>query len=319
MAVKYIPFFPEPIEGQALLNNFNRLLRYKGDTDLKDRLMRGMPYFEVETTETVGNPSSDNMIVRGECVSTCAYLKDQGVKVDLVYIDPPFASGADYAKKVYVRRNPKVAEAIAQAESELDIDELKAFEETMYGDVWDKEKYLNWMYENLMAIKAVMSDTASIYVHLDDHIGHYVKVLMDEVFGEENFKNDIAWKSTASHNDSNKSFSSVSDHIYFYSKSSESIFNVLYIPYTEEYIDSEWTKLPSGRYYKSENMLDPQLKMQAYDFHGTIARWRTSPDKFEELWDAPQTEVPNSHGRIKLGKNGKPIKRCRIVFMDELP
>lgn len=319
MAVKYIPFFPEPIEGQALLNNFNRLLRYKDDTDLKGRLMRGMPYYEVETTETVGNPSSDNMIVRGECVSTCAYLKDQGVKADLVYIDPPFASGADYAKKVYVRRNPKVAEAIAQAESELDIDELKAFEETMYGDVWDKEKYLNWMYENLMAIKAVMSDTASIYVHLDDHIGHYVKVLMDEVFGEENFKNDIAWKSTASHNDSNKSFSSVSDHIYFYSKSSDSIFNVLYIPYTEEYIDSEWTKLPSGRYYKSENMLDPQLKMQAYNFHGTIARWRTSPDKFEELWDAPQTEVPNSHGRIKLGKNGKPIKRCRIVFMDELP
>jgi adenine-specific DNA-methyltransferase len=66
-------------------------------------------------------------------------------------------------------------------------------------------------------------------------------------------------------------------------------------------------------------MLDPQGKMQAYDFHGTIAKWRTTPDKFEELWNAPQTEVPNSHGRIRLGRNGKPIKRCRIVFMDELP
>ena len=319
MAVKYIPFFPEPIEGQALLNNFNRTLRYRGVEDLNGRLRRGMPYYEVETTEKVGDADTDNMIIRGECLSACAYLKEQGIKVDLVYIDPPFASGADYAKKVYVRRNPKVAEAISQAETELDIDELKAFEETMYGDVWDKEKYLNWMYENLVAIKSVMSDTASIYVHLDDHIGHYVKILMDEIFGEDNFKNDIAWKSTASHNDSSKSFSSIADHIYFYSISEESIFNILYTPYTEEYINSEWTELPSGRYYKSENMLDPQLKMQAYDFHGTTARWRTTPDKFEELWNAPQTEVPNSHGRIKLGKNGKPIKRCRIVFMDELP
>lgn len=59
--------------------------------------------------------------------------------------------------------------------------------------------------------------------------------------------------------------------------------------------------------------------MAAYDFHGTVARWRTTPEKFEELWNAPQTEVPNSHGRVRLGKNGKPIKRCRIVFMDELP
>ena len=319
MAVKYIPFFPEPIEGQALLNNFNRTLRYRGVEDLSGRLRRGMPYYEVETTEKVGDADTDNMIIRGECLSACAYLKEHGVKVDLVYIDPPFASGADYAKKVYVRRNPKVAEAISQAETELDIEELKAFEETMYGDVWDKEKYLNWMYENLVAIKSVMSDTASIYVHLDDHIGHYVKILMDEIFGEDNFKNDIAWKSTASHNDSSKSFSSIADHIYFYSMSEESIFNILYTPYTEEYINSEWTKLPSGRYYKSENMLDPQLKMQDYDFHGTTARWRTTPDKFEELWNAPQTEVPNSHGRIKLGKNGKPIKRCRIVFMDELP
>lgn len=91
------------------------------------------------------------------------------------------------------------------------------------------------------------------------------------------------------------------------------------MPYSETYIDSEWTKAPSGRFYKFENMLDPQNRMTAYDFHGTVARWRTIPEKLEELWNAPQTEVPNSHGRIRLGKDGKPIKRCRIVFMDELP
>lgn len=193
MPIKYVPFIPEPIEGQAVLGNFNRILKYKGADDTSMVLQRGMPLYEMEKLETAGGNAGGNMVIRGECVSACAYLKEHDIQVDFVYIDPPFASGADYAKKVYIRRNPKVAEAIAQAEQNLDIDELKAFEEKMYGDVWDKEKYLNWMYENLMAIKSVMSETASIYVHLDWHIVHYVKILMDEIFGEENFRNDIIW------------------------------------------------------------------------------------------------------------------------------
>ena len=319
MPIKYIPFIPEPVEGQAVLGNFNRILRYKGADEVSMTIQRGMPLYEMEKQETVGKNPDGNLVIRGECVSACAYLKEQSVQVDLVYIDPPFASGADYAKQVYIRRNPKVAEAIAQAEQELDIADLKSFEEKMYGDVWDKEKYLSWMYENLMAIKSVMSEKASIYVHLDWHIGHYVKILMDEVFGEDNFRNEITWVRTASHNDSIQNYSRVKDSIFFYSKSEEYTFNLQYLPYTEEYIASEWTKAPSGRYYKFENMLDPQNKMSAYDFHGTTARWRTTPEKFEELWNAPQTEVPSSHGRVRLGKDGKPIKRCRIVFMDELP
>lgn len=319
MPIRYVPFTPEPIEGQAVLGNFNRILKYRGADDASMILQRGMPLYEMERKETVGKPDSGNMVIRGECVSACAYLKEKGISVDLVYIDPPFASGADYAKKVYVRRNPKLAEAIQQAEEELDIEELKAFEEKMYGDIWDKEKYLNWMYENLMAIKSVMSERASIYVHLDWHIGHYVKILLDEIFGEDHFRNEITWVRTASHNDSTENYSRVKDNIFFYTKSDTCLFNIQYTPYSESYIADEWTKAPSGRYYKFENMLDPQNKMKAYDFHGTIARWRTTPDKFEHLWNAPQTEVPNSHGRIRLGKNGKPIKRCRIVFMDELP
>lgn len=193
MPIKYVPFVPEPIEGQAVLGNFNRILKYRGEDDVSMVLQRGMPLYEMEKKETVGKTNDGNMVIRGECVSACAYLKEQGIQVDLVYIDPPFASGADYAKKVYVRRNPKIAEAIARAEEELEIEELKAFEEKMYGDIWDKEKYLNWMYENLMAIKSVMSETASIYVHLDYHIGHYVKILLDEIFGEDNFRNEIIW------------------------------------------------------------------------------------------------------------------------------
>ncbi len=238
MPIKYVPFIPEPIEGQAVLGNFNRILRYKGADDISMTLQRGMPLYEMEKQETVGENADDNMIIRGECVSACAYLKEQGIQVDLVYIDPPFASGADYAKKVYIRRNPKVAEAIAQAEQELDVEELKAFEEKMYGDVWDKEKYLNWMYENLIAIKSVMSETASIYVHLDWHIIHYVKILLDEIFGEDNFRNEIIWCYTAVSN-VGLDFPKKHDTICRFSKSENYVFNKedIRIPYAEGSLD----------------------------------------------------------------------------------
>ena len=130
MPIKYIPFFPEPIEGQAWLDNFKRTLRYKGAYEVTGKLKRGMPLYEMEKQETIGKNADGNMVIRGECVSACAYLKEQGITVDLVYIDPPFASGADYAKKIYIRRNPKVAEAIAKAEEELENEDFKTFEET---------------------------------------------------------------------------------------------------------------------------------------------------------------------------------------------
>lgn len=228
MAIKYVPFFPEPIEGQAILDSFKRTLKYKGANEIEGKLRRGMPLYEMEKTETIGKNTDENMVIRGECVSACAYLKEQGIEIDLVYIDPPFASGADYAKKVYIRKNPKLAEANATAEQELDIEELKTFEEKMYGDVWDKEKYLNWMYENLMAIKSVMSETASIYVHLDWHIGHYVKILLDEIFGEDNFENEIIWCYTGPTSVRN-AFGRKHDNIYVYKNFEEKIFNQQYI------------------------------------------------------------------------------------------
>ena len=251
MPIKYVPFIPEPIEGQAVLSNFNRILKYKGADDVSMTIQRGMPLYEMEKQETVGKNADGNMVIRGECVSACAYLKEQGIQVDLVYIDPPFASGADYAKQVYIRRNPKVAEAIKQAEQELDIEELKAFEEKMYGDVWDKEKYLNWMYENLMAIKAIMSETASIYVHLDWHMIHYVKVLLDEVFGEDNFQREIIWDISVLSGFKTLAPNWVRGHdtILYYAKSDDRIFNKLRQPHTKEYLDSFNRVDENGRHY----------------------------------------------------------------------
>ena len=172
MPIKYMPYQPHTVEGQAILNNITRtqrVLRYRENNQVYDRMQRGMPYYEVAAQETIGE-ASENLVIRGECLSACAYLKEQNIQVDLVYIDPPFASGADYAKKVYIRRNPRLAEKIAVAEQAMDSEELRSFEEKMYGDIWQKEDCLNWMYENLMAIKSIMSNTASIYVHLDWHI-----------------------------------------------------------------------------------------------------------------------------------------------------
>lgn len=254
MAIKYVPYFPSTVSGQAVLDNFvrtQRILRYRESDKVTERILRGMPLYEVTEQEHVGDEESDNMIIHGECVSACAYLKEQGIKVDLVYIDPPFASGADYAKKVFLRRNPLVAKAIQKAEQELEDDELKAFEEKMYGDIWDKERYLNWMYENLMAIRSVMNENASIYVHLDWHIGHYVKILLDEIFGEGNFLNEIVWSYFAFKRKTTKKFPQKHDVIYSYTLGEEWTWNTQFKPHKDEYI-KRFKKDENGRLYRDD-------------------------------------------------------------------
>lgn len=189
MPLRFIDYFPEPLRGQATLETFRRTraLRYAGNDQI---LRHGLPLYETLAAEIHGDPEAAkrNLLVHGDCRATCALLRDRGIQVDLVYIDPPFASGADYAKKVVLRPIPGAPAGAAEVDNPD-----AGFDEKMYGDVWEKEKYLNWMYDNLSAIKSVMADDASIYVHLDWHIGHYVKVMLDEIFGEDNFLNEIVW------------------------------------------------------------------------------------------------------------------------------
>ncbi len=276
MPIKYIPYDKTPVRGQAILNNISRsqrVLSYKDNDKVYDRIQRGIPYYELQELEQVGS-SSDNLVIRGECLSACAYLKEQDIKVNLVYIDPPFASGADYAKKVYIRKNPKLAEKIKKAEEKMEIDELVAFEEKMYGDIWSKEDYLNWMYENLMAIKEVMSDIASIYVHLDWHIGHYVKILMDEVFGEENFKNEIVWFYSNKMTRNSKNFQKSYDSIYFYTKDDESLFNEI--------------KIQRDKPIKqSERIWINKKNMRARDENGDIVYKLSYDTTAKDVWEIP--------------------------------
>ena len=306
MPIKYIPYTPNTVEGQAVLDNITRtqrVLRYRENNEVYNRIKRGMPYYEVETIEQVGK-ASENIVLRGECISACAYLKEQNIKVDLVYIDPPFASGADYAKKVYIRKNPRLAEKIKQAEQEMEMDELKAFEETMYGDIWKKEDYLNWMYENLQAIKSIMNDTASIYMHLDYHIGHYVKILMDEVFGEDNFLNEIVWKRKQATSYASKKFGITTESIFWFSKSEQFIFNPEYSlddANTKKYIKERYVfKNRDNRIYKLGDLGNPLYRPTLiYDYKGCeppANGWAVSFKKMKQMDEEGRLEFPKKKG-----------------------
>jgi len=265
-----------PARGQALLNYQGRLMP---NANLEMRL------FEAETIEQVaaaenGKPARQekelnadfgNLLLQGDCLSACAYLKSKNIKPDLVYIDPPFASGANYAKKIYLRNGQKTS---------FENDSASIGEEIMYGDIWQKEDYLNWLYERLLAIREVMAETASIYVHLDWHIGHYVKILMDEVFGEENFRNEIIWRygKMAS---SNKKFISNHDIIFLYSKTDSNIFNVIK------------TKLDIPIKRLARTVMDGKL-VNAKDKNGKTFHVEYNDKIIDDVWDDISIAMPAS-------------------------
>ncbi len=261
MPIRYVPYLPEPLRGQAILNTNHRLLRYRDNGEI---LLNGLPLYETLTAETLGDPdaAAQNLLFHGDCRATCALLRDRGITIDLVYIDPPFASGADYSKKVKLRPNPLVQDSTV---AEVEDADGAAFEEKMYGDIWEKERYLNWMYDNLVAIKSVMSDTASIYVHLDWHIGHYIKVLMDEVFGEENFINEIIWDKGFRGTESKDIYQHAHETLFYYRKTDTYIWNQPRVPYKDPNM---------GRYNKEdENGRYAEIKRRRTD--GTVYYGKT--------------------------------------------
>ncbi len=246
-----LPYTIPPARGQALLHFAGR------------RMPDHLPLFDVSSVEEIRPPAavsenlpgidemrtmvSPGILLHGDCLSACAYLKANNIKVDMVYIDPPFASGANYAKKVLMRN---------AAESPLDsVDSIG--EEIMYGDIWQKEDFLNWFYERLLAIRETLSETGSIYVHLDRSIGHYGKVLMDEIFGDENFQNEIIWKRTSARSDS-QTYNHIHDVLFFYSKGESFIWNPQYTEHDEKYEEERYCYDDGdGRKYQLTDMTSP--------------------------------------------------------------
>ena len=154
-------------------------------------------------------------------------------KVDLIYIDPPFDSKANYRTPITLpntsfSQKPTVIEQFA------------------YADTWEEGtiSYLKMIYPRLMLMKEMLSEKGSIYVHIDWHIGAYVKVVLDEIFGKENFRNEIIWKrgTVKGAKAVGNQFARNHDMILYYSKGNDYVYHTQYLPYSEEYIKQRYTK-----------------------------------------------------------------------------
>jgi len=188
-----------------------------------------------------------NKLIWGDNKLVISSLLKQGYagKINLIYIDPPFYTGADFSYKTQVDDT--------EIEKEPSIIEQRAYKDTWSGGI---ASYLKYMYERLVLMKELLAENGSIYVHLDWHVGHYVKVMMDEIFGYENFRNEIVWCYTGPGRQIND-FPDKHDVIYRYSKSANYIFNFdeIKIPYV---------KLDTGKthgIFKKQAILDEKGKI----------------------------------------------------------
>lgn len=158
-------------------------------------------------------------------------------KVNLIYIDPPFNVGADFSFTATIPDNPDTDED----ETTSFVKEPSVIETKAYRDTWGRglDSYLQWFYETVVLLRELLAEDGSIYVHLDWHVGHYAKAVLDEVFGIQNFRNEIIWQRTTNTGSSKgmaNKFSTDTDSILYYSKSDNQTFNRGYLPYSEDYL-----------------------------------------------------------------------------------
>jgi adenine-specific DNA-methyltransferase len=159
-------------------------------------------------------------------------LEEFAGKIDLIYIDPPFATGADFSYKVDV------------GDSEV-VKEPSMIEEIAYRDTWGKgmDSFLQMMYERLFIMKDLLSSNGSIYVHLDWHVSHFIKIIMDEIFDKQNFRNEIVWHYQTYQGQVKNYFPRKHDVIMFYIKTNNNIFNLLKDDNPEQTIDyTRWNQ-----------------------------------------------------------------------------
>lgn len=195
----------EPIRGQPML-------RWAGK-----RPFTSTQYFPAQEKERHGEEVNDwiNELYWGDNLQVMSHLlKKYRGKVNLIYIDPPFDSKADY-KKTIMLRGQKVD------------NDHSSFEEKQYTDIWTNDEYLQFMYERLILCRELLAETGSIYLHCDWHKSHLLRCILDEVFGLQNFRNEIVWENQGAWVNSDRWFPRRHNSILFYSKSSDYHFNVL--------------------------------------------------------------------------------------------
>ena len=175
-------------------------------------------------------PSSypkSGLLFHGDNEEVLVHLLANGFrgKIHLIYIDPPFDSGADYVRRVQLRG---VTGAV-----KLDGETYTLGEQIQYTDIWANDNYLQFMYERLLLLKELLADNGSIYLHTDWHKGHQLRSLMDEVFGPENFKNEIIWRYSKYQMRGMSRFVNNHDILYWYGKGNSVTYNFLTEPLAE--------------------------------------------------------------------------------------
>lgn len=226
----------EPIKGYPML-------RWKGY-----RPYTSTQYYPAQLKEFYGEPDESgwiNKIFWGDNLQVMSHLlKKYRGQIKLVYIDPPFDSKADYKKKIKLK-----GKNISN--------DLSLYEEKQYSDIWSNDEYLQFMYERLILLRELLSDDGSIWVHCDWRKSHYLKIMLDEIFGPDSFKGHVTWRSMTSSGFKGKtSLGKSHDDLLYYSKSSNNyIYNPVMIPYSKEYIEERFNKIDeTGRRFKDEKI-----------------------------------------------------------------
>lgn len=222
-------------------------------------------------------------------------------KFDLIYIDPPFDSKADYRTRITLPgktldTRPTVMEQFA------------------YSDTWSEgtASYLAMITPRLILMRELLNEQGSIYVHLDWHVASYVKIILDELFGKENFVNDISWKRSHAHGDSGQGashFGRVTESILFYGKSTDRYWAPPYEPYTNEIMARDYKHVDptSGDRYRLMPVDGPGGAAKGnpyYEFLGVKGYWRYSQSTMQALYEK---------GEIVLSSTGKSLSRKRYL------
>jgi adenine-specific DNA-methyltransferase len=252
----------------------------------------------------------DNLLAMAALLAGDEQTSSLRGKIDLIYIDPPFDSKADYRTKV----------ALPGVELEQ---KPTVIEQFAYSDTWSDgtASYLAMITPRLILMRELLADTGSIYVHLDWHVGHYVKIVMDEVFGKENFVNEIIWQaSVGDTSDKNKKFIKSHDSIFFFRKNSSGIcWSDVFQPYTEN-ADKIYKYQDSRGKYQLGPCDNPGGGGYIYDLglgEKTPSRGYSMPKETALQWMAENTLVVEA-GKVPLRKwymNPDGV-RCKDVWTD---
>jgi len=232
-------------------------------------------------------------------------------KVDLIYIDPPFDSKADYRTKI-ILPSPASGRGAGGEGAAMELEQKPTvIEQFAYSDTWSDgtASYLAMITPRLILMRELLSDNGSIYVHLDWHVGHYVKIVMDDIFGKDNLLNEIVWRRSNGHSDAGR-YGAIHDVLMFYSKSQQHIWNQQYAPYSSEYIEQQYRYAEEdGRRFLSRDLSASGLQGGGYDYEWNGVR---------RVWRCPITTMERYQRENRLTYTGKGLVRYK-QYLDEMP